>query len=1757
MKRFYIRTQFIYKIEHGDYQTEFLDSIKLIISKKIIKLMVKKMIEDCNEQKLRLFLKNLVKIYQSNIELLVKTDETLLYDMILNIQITEILFQPIFDFFKLFKLKYEKEKIIRNANFLSQNINNYYIIKTISNNYEFDIQLSESFVVDSNVHLFEELMHKIIVNKKEREKIENYLLSIKNQRITHKLLKTLRLDDNHETKINYLDLGCHINNKDKECQVCGKYVDLPIRFQYEENNVLTEIKNEITASVIKQDFATLLFYFQHYKGLRTIFMLEDIIKLIFVENINNEYLFRTFNAINFNENLDAERILDDLFCFISNNQNLRQYENCINIFLNINLTDKLALGSMRVLYNLLKLRNNHFTKLMINFVVMQHSAIYKKNLLEIFNFFVSVNNDKIKEILEHFSVIFDIEYNEFIEKYLYEISNVVYINHKFDFIENNLIDQACVFVCVYNILNQKNPEFDFYGYKPIEFIEKYSCKIFPLLLMKKFDLFESRLPLFINCKDLFMKNFVGILFNLRMYYKNKVFIEVPCIFDIFVKIFKFLDDKIMLFFNHFLPFIEYFSSDHKLNQNPCINSAEIDCLENCLLEFYSIIKKSKNYDRIETILPYFETDNLDNIEDMSLIFNKLTNLIELNNKSFERIKGSIFDQIFWKFLVNHKSMYLNRYLPEKHNVTSERRKITVHTFSDYTSRQMAIFGSENYEICKISTFFLLCKYNVENFNNFFNSFYSLVCQRFIDNHKLFSFLGSIGANKIIAEKQHAKKYIYMESFSISTIAIFLIENYLVDFNYDMQDLYFFIIQETLKFVDDKSNIQKSTYQFIKHFEDTKYHYNFEFKRRKTGLFQLDLRYRDFLTQFLSSTLVLLLENDLNAYFDLLKYGVLLHSSVVEFYSLSTARLLVEPIKKELLVIENELSKVSLHKVDKKNLKFILKLNIFCGESMLSEDFLIKICIYLEEYHFLLRIYEQKYNENKENHLILQSLYYLIGDYDNSMAMNKIPKTISSLNIFFDLCFERDFLNAIECFKSIVCNEIEFSLLERIIHNEKRRNETIQTFTEIDFSKFDEMLRSWDIDDQFKINILHLNYDYQLLKTQPLHLSLGAIEYRRKLVVDKEFFIGHHAKMFNFIEKDLCGNFDTAMKIILQEHKIKLKLENIKILRRNKNLIKCKELITRTVLDGKWAGLYEDAKLKVLTGNNEEARSSLARLLMMIEPTDFIYDKTIIFMAKLENNKESYVNYLQKLPYSEKLYFRYAQFLESIDQYAAIDNYLKSYFHGVKYTNYLIPRVIHLICEVSDDSALPKKCCNIDDFYLMVYKLIYGLQSKIDFCDWIPYFNHILSKMTHKNDNISTLMVFFLTKMITLYPEKVLWHSMYHLSSKQANIHKVITSMKEDLNLATKTKIAHYLSLSKFFLSICSFDCRKRQELSLQRDFNMDLKYKNSVVIPNSALNCILIGFEDKVMVFNSLQSPKKLTLLGEDGKKYHILCKPNDDLRKDIRFMDINRTLNEVFSNHQLCQNDALYIRTYSVFALNTNNGIIEWINGLISLKSIIDPQYQKIGKSISEEQRQHRTKKKIGIEQFSSVLTKFPPVFSSWFNKFYDPIEYYKSRQRFIRTYAVMNIVGWFMGLGDRHLENIMIDSSTADTFHVDLNCLFDSARRFEIPEKVPFRLTQNIVDAFGPLKIEGTYRKTAEICLKIMIEKKDLIITNLLSFVYDPVDNKAKKNQTEAAKKLVNSLIYKLDIPDVCAHVNKLIEEATNENNLSNMYIGWASFI
>lgn len=101
--------------------------------------------------------------------------------------------------------------------------------------------------------------------------------------------------------------------------------------------------------------------------------------------------------------------------------------------------------------------------------------------------------------------------------------------------------------------------------------------------------------------------------------------------------------------------------------------------------------------------------------------------------------------------------------------------------------------------------------------------------------------------------------------------------------------------------------------------------------------------------------------------------------------------------------------------------------------------------------------------------------------------------------------------------------------------------------------------------------------------------------------------------------------------------------------------------------------------------------------------------------------------------------------------------------------------------------------------------------------------------------------------------------------------------------------------------------------------------------------------------------------------------------------------------------------------------------------------------------------------------------------------------------------MVGYIIGLGDRHLDNVLIDMTTGEVVHIDYNVCFEKGKiklyflylcegqmffgerteynslsfqgkSLRVPEKVPFRMTQNIETALGVTGVEGVFRLSCE---------------------------------------------------------------------------------
>lgn len=102
-----------------------------------------------------------------------------------------------------------------------------------------------------------------------------------------------------------------------------------------------------------------------------------------------------------------------------------------------------------------------------------------------------------------------------------------------------------------------------------------------------------------------------------------------------------------------------------------------------------------------------------------------------------------------------------------------------------------------------------------------------------------------------------------------------------------------------------------------------------------------------------------------------------------------------------------------------------------------------------------------------------------------------------------------------------------------------------------------------------------------------------------------------------------------------------------------------------------------------------------------------------------------------------------------------------------------------------------------------------------------------------------------------------------------------------------------------------------------------------------------------------------------------------------------------------------------------------------------------------------------------------------------------YQKRVAYARSVAASSMAGYVIGLGDRHCNNILVDSATAELIHIDLGIAFEGGRYLPHPELVPFRLTRDLVDGLGVTGTEGTMRRCCEATLRVMRVSRDALLT------------------------------------------------------------------
>jgi serine/threonine-protein kinase mTOR len=247
------------------------------------------------------------------------------------------------------------------------------------------------------------------------------------------------------------------------------------------------------------------------------------------------------------------------------------------------------------------------------------------------------------------------------------------------------------------------------------------------------------------------------------------------------------------------------------------------------------------------------------------------------------------------------------------------------------------------------------------------------------------------------------------------------------------------------------------------------------------------------------------------------------------------------------------------------------------------------------------------------------------------------------------------------------------------------------------------------------------------------------------------------------------------------------------------------------------------------------------------------------------------------------------------------------------------------------------------------------------------------------------------------------------------------------------------------------------------------------------------SFFPSVDIITSKQRPRRMTIVGTDGSEYRFLLKGHEDLRQDERVMQLFGLINVCLENDRWTRGRGLSIVRYSVLPLSNNSGVIGWVENCDTLNALVKQYREARDVKMSVEHKLLMTKapcyEKLSVMQKVDIFCQVREETTGqdlakmlWFKSKTSDV-WVERRSNYTNSLAVMSMVGYILGLGDRHPSNLMLDRVGGRIVHIDFGDCFEVAmQRSKYPETIPFRLTRMLVKAMEISGIEGTFRSTCE---------------------------------------------------------------------------------
>ncbi|CAK8675552.1 phosphatidylinositol 3-kinase catalytic subunit type 3-like [Clavelina lepadiformis] len=262
---------------------------------------------------------------------------------------------------------------------------------------------------------------------------------------------------------------------------------------------------------------------------------------------------------------------------------------------------------------------------------------------------------------------------------------------------------------------------------------------------------------------------------------------------------------------------------------------------------------------------------------------------------------------------------------------------------------------------------------------------------------------------------------------------------------------------------------------------------------------------------------------------------------------------------------------------------------------------------------------------------------------------------------------------------------------------------------------------------------------------------------------------------------------------------------------------------------------------------------------------------------------------------------------------------------------------------------------------------------------------------------------------------------------------------------------------------------------------------------------------EQATLFKSNLMPAKLTFRTIDGQTYTTIFKNGDDLRQDQLVLQIITLMDKLLQKENL----DLKLTPYKVLATSSKHGLMQFVDSM-PVAEVLNSEG-----SIQNFFRKHQPSSKdpYGID--------------------HDVMDTY------VKSCAGYCVITYLLGVGDRHLDNLLLRKSGA-LFHIDFGYILGRDPKLLPP---PMKLSKEMVEGMGGMS-SPHYQDFRKHCYTafLHIRRHANLILNLFSLMTDASVPDIALEPDKTVKKVQDKFLLELSDEEAVRNMQSLIDESVS---------------